>query len=86
MGKEVIFPPSKVHHFQKCYHSQHSVFKIITLTIQTNSGERSNTRQGKRALNSDHGQEQLNRYDTNTSLWKGQELGVVHVPHTHTQI
>jgi len=34
MGKEDIFPPSKIYHFQKCYHSHHSVFKIITLTIQ----------------------------------------------------
>lgn len=63
MGKEVIFLPSRIYHFQKCYNSRHSYFKIITLTIQTNVGERSNTRQGKHASNSNHGWEQLNRLD-----------------------
>jgi hypothetical protein len=82
MGKEVIFPPSKIYHFKKCYHSRHSIFKIIMLTIQINIGERSNTRQGEHALKSDHVQEQLNTFGTNTGLWKGQELGVVSVTHT----
>jgi len=81
--KRSFFPPSKIYHFKKCYHSCHLIFKIITLTIETDLGERSNTRQVERTLNSNHGQE-LNRFDTNTGLWKGQELGVVHVTHTHT--
>jgi len=57
--------------------------KIITLTIQTDVGEISNTRQEEHALNSDHGQE-LNRFDTNSGLWKREELGVVHVTHTQS--
>ena len=65
MGKTVIFPPSRIYNFQKCYHSCHSYFKIITLTAQTNVSGRPNTRQAKRASKSDHGQEQLNRFDIN---------------------
>jgi hypothetical protein len=56
-AKKLFFHLPEFINFQKCYYSHHSCFKIITLTIQTNAGERSNTRKEKHASNSNHGRE-----------------------------
>jgi hypothetical protein len=52
MGKEAIFPPSGPYYTQQLYNSHLLWFKIITLTIQTDTGEGPNKISKKGALTS----------------------------------
>jgi hypothetical protein len=54
MEKEAVFPPSVPYHSQQFYHSCLLQFKIITSAIQTDNGDRPNTRGEEGVMNSDH--------------------------------
>jgi len=54
MSEKATLPSSGPYHFQQLYNSCLLWFKIITLTIQTDTGEGPNTRDRKGALTSDY--------------------------------